>query len=62
MQIHEGPRLGELSGSALGEHAIETVEPGVNDHAVGGVRIEDIIEVTKSGYKNLTQMENILEI
>jgi Xaa-Pro aminopeptidase len=62
LQIHEGPRLGELSGSALGEHAIVTVEPGVYDHAVGGVRIEDIIEVTKSGYKNLTQMENILEI
>lgn len=62
LQIHEGPRLSELSGSTLGEHAIVTVEPGVYDPDVGGVRIEDIIEVTKSGYKNLTQMKNVLEI
>jgi Xaa-Pro aminopeptidase len=62
LEIHEAPRLSELSGSALGEHAVVTVEPGVYDPDVGGVRIEDIIEVTKSGYKNLTQMENVLEI
>ena len=62
LQIHEAPNLGEFSGSALGEHAVVTVEPGVYDPDVGGVRIEDIIEVIKSGYKNLTQMENVLEI
>jgi len=39
-----------------------TVEPGLYDPQIGGVRLEDIIEVTKSGYNNLTKMETQLEI
>lgn len=62
LQIHESPRLSEFAGSPLEEHVVVTVEPGVYDPAVGGVRLEDIIEVTKSGYTNLTKMETFLEV
>jgi Xaa-Pro aminopeptidase len=62
LQIHESPRINELSTSPLREHNVVTVEPGLYDPYVGGVRLEDIIEVTKSGYNNLTRMEIRLEI
>ena len=62
LQIHESPRINELSTSPLREHNVVTVEPGLYDPQIGGVRLEDIIEVTKSGYNNLTKMETRLEI
>ena len=62
LQIHESPRIGEFSDFPLEEHAVVTVEPGLYDSDVGGVRLEDIIEITKSGYNNLTGMETLLEI
>ena len=62
LQIHESPRINELSTSPLREHNVVTVEPGLYDPHIGGVRLEDTIEVTKSGYNNLTKMETQLEI
>jgi len=62
LQIHESPRMSELYTSPLKAHSIVTVEPGLYDPQIGGVRLEDIIEVTKSGYNNLTKMETQLEI
>ena len=62
LQIHESPRMNELSTFPLKEHNVVTVEPGLYDPQIGGVRLEDIIEVTKSGYSNLTKMETQLEI
>jgi len=62
LQIHESPRMSELYTSPLKEHNVVTVEPGLYDPQIGGVRLEDIIEVTKSGYNNLTRMETQLEI
>jgi Xaa-Pro aminopeptidase len=62
LQIHESPRMSELYTSPLKAHSIVTVEPGLYDPQIGGVRLEDIIEVTKSGYNNLTRMETRLEI
>jgi Xaa-Pro aminopeptidase len=62
LQIHESPRMSELYMSPLKAHSIVTVEPGLYDPQIGGVRLEDIIEVTKSGYNNLTKMEIKLEI
>jgi Xaa-Pro aminopeptidase len=62
LQIHESPRMGELSTSLLQQHNVVTVEPGLYDPKIGGVRLEDLIEVTKTGYRNLTKMETQLEI
>lgn len=62
LQVHEGPALGELSKSELEEHNIVTIEPGLYDPKIGGVRIEDIVEITKTGHNNLTKMKIELEI
>lgn len=62
LEIHEGPSLSELYKSPLKEHNVVTVEPGLYDPDVGGVRIEDIVEVTKGGCNNLTKMEIRLEV
>jgi Xaa-Pro aminopeptidase len=62
LAVHEGPGMGELSKFPLKEHAIVTVEPGLYDPKIGGVRIEDIVEVTKKGCRNLTKMPIQLEI
>lgn len=62
LEVHESPRLNELAVSPLRENSVVTVEPGLYNPKIGGVRIEDIIEVTRSGYRNLTHMETVLEV
>jgi len=62
LDIHEGPTMNELYKFPLKEHSVVTVEPGLYDPDVGGVRIEDIVEVKKGGYNNLTKMEIRLEV
>jgi Xaa-Pro aminopeptidase len=49
LQIHEGPMLRSGSTEVLPEGAVVTVEPGVYVAGVGGVRIEDMVEVTADG-------------
>jgi Xaa-Pro aminopeptidase len=62
LDIHEVPRMSELYKFPLKEHNILTVEPGLYDPDVGGLRIEDIVEVTNTGCNNLTKMEIHLEV
>jgi Xaa-Pro aminopeptidase len=62
LDLHEGPSMNELYKFPLKEHNIITVEPGLYDPDVGGLRIEDIVEVTKAGCSNLTKMEIELEV
>lgn len=62
LQIHETPRINEFAKYPLREHVVVTVEPGIYNRHVGGVRLEDIIEITKNGINNLTNMETILEV
>ena len=62
LEIHEMPRMSEYYPFPLEEHNVVTVEPGLYDPEIGGVRIEDIVEVTKKGCNNFTKMEICLEI
>ncbi len=62
LDIHEGPGLGPTSVEALEEGMVITVEPGIYIPGWGGVRIEDMVLVTKSGSRLLTSTNRDLVI
>lgn len=49
IEIHESPRLSPITDNILEGGAIVTVEPGIYIPDLGGVRIENMVIVTKDG-------------
>jgi Xaa-Pro aminopeptidase len=52
--VHEEPGLGFASKLPLKAGDVVTVEPGCYRQGYGGVRLEDLVLVTRSGAENLT--------
>jgi len=58
--LHE-PILLDTGGPAMVENEVLTVEPGLYGRVDGGVRVEDMIVVTKDGPKNLNRLPSGLD-
>jgi len=54
LKVHEKPRIKKGSKDFLQEGDVITIEPGLYYKKVGGVRVEDMVLVTKTGHRNLT--------
>ncbi|MEK7204061.1 MAG: Xaa-Pro peptidase family protein [candidate division NC10 bacterium] len=61
LDIHEPPRVSKTKAT-LRTGNVVTVEPGLYYPDVGGVRIEDVVVVTETGCRNLTQYPKTLEV
>ncbi|NOQ68118.1 M24 family metallopeptidase [Patescibacteria group bacterium] len=62
LDIHESPNISLGNKKPLKAGNVVTVEPGLYYPKIGGVRIEDLVVVTKTGCKNLTKFPKFLEI
>ena len=62
LDIHETPSISLGNKKKLKAGNVVTVEPGLYYPEIGGVRIEDLVVVTKTGCKNLTKFPKFLEI
>ncbi|MBI5094193.1 MAG: aminopeptidase P family protein [Candidatus Hydrogenedentes bacterium] len=62
IEIHEGPRLNKESDTVLVEGMVITVEPGIYVPGKGGVRIEDLVVVTKDGCELLSAAPKELKV
>ncbi|MEI8207143.1 MAG: M24 family metallopeptidase [Kiritimatiellales bacterium] len=62
LEIHEAPRVSSAVHKKLRAGNIITIEPGLYYPHIGGVRIEDTILVTKTGYQILAPCPKKLEI
>jgi Xaa-Pro aminopeptidase len=59
LEIHEHPRLQKV---ILKDRQVLTVEPGLYYPGLGGVRLEDVVVVTKTGCKILSRFPKQLEL
>ena len=62
LEIHEPPSVGRSGTAALQPGDVVTVEPGIYDPDIGGVRLEDMLVITEDGSRNLTRAPRQLVI
>jgi Xaa-Pro aminopeptidase len=61
LAVHEQPKLSWGGGELRPGHVV-TVEPGLYEQGVGGVRLEDLVVVTETGYENLNDYSRELGV
>ncbi len=57
IEIHEYPFISPFNKDVLKEGMIFTIEPGIYLPGTGGVRLEDMVLVTSSGFRKLTTID-----
>jgi len=62
LDIHEAPGINARNRSSLKTGHVVTVEPGLYYSGMGGVRLEDVVLVTKTGCRNLVGIPKFLEV
>ncbi len=63
LAVHEAPRIKQGFENKVEPGMVYTIEPGLYYEGWGGVRIEDMIVITESGYDNLTRApKELLEL
>lgn len=62
LEVHEQPVLSPAGDDDLKPGHVVTVEPGLYDPEVGGIRLEDLVVVTADGIENLTNYPQTLEV
>lgn len=62
LEIHERPSVAEGNEEKLEEGNVITIEPGLYNPEIGGVRIEDAVVVKKRGYERLSPISKELSI
>jgi Xaa-Pro aminopeptidase len=62
LEIHEYPAFNRSCKEVLAPGMIMTVEPGIYLPGKFGVRLEDMVVITESGYENLASMSILPEI
>jgi Xaa-Pro aminopeptidase len=62
LHIHEAPGINCRNHTILKTGHVVTVERGLYYPGKGGVRLEDVVLVTKTGCKNLVRTPKILEV
>lgn len=55
-KVHEPPRISRKSEERLKAGQVITIEPGIYIRGWGGIRIEDMVRVTRTGCKILTRV------
>lgn len=61
LDIHELPSVSTI-GKPLKKGNVITIEPGLYYEKHGGIRLEDVVYVTKNGYQKLTRFPKFLEV
>ncbi|MDD5676360.1 MAG: Xaa-Pro peptidase family protein [Kiritimatiellae bacterium] len=61
LEVHEAPSLSLRPGRLRAGHVV-TVEPGLYYFQHGGVRIEDTVLVTRSGYRELSACADVFQV